>query len=478
VNDFGALFGDALRGRFHRVAEVGERVLDNPLIGWLLPLLLLLGGAWYFLGEGLRAPTRMVMTAGSETSRRHEIARDHVVPAAADLGLRLELRPTRGSEEALALVNAGADVQVALVQGGLPTDAYPNVRQVAALWIEPLHLVLKKEVYQEAIAGRSLRQALLGKRIDRGSPGSGTAVLSASVLARLGLGALDYRDDPRGTSDLLAASAKAEELPDAIFVVSLLPNQAVTRLVTDFGYRLHPMPFADAFRLEDTRVAAATVPSMTYGVDPPVPDGALTSIGTRLLLVAHEDAPPDSLYLLLDSMVKSKFAGLYVPPLTLASLQGDQELELHFATVSYLNDKLPVSRETVQSLQALWGTVLTVVPVALVLVRRQLTRRKQIGTEQRASRLRERLAELTQIERAAIGIEMLERVDVARVAELRERLVVLKAEALADYDPGNPAVEGLMASFLALTTQVQELLIALRARGRTGLSELVAVGEN
>jgi TRAP-type uncharacterized transport system substrate-binding protein len=476
VNDFGALFGDLLRGRFHRVSEIGERILDNPLIGWLLPLLLLLGGAWYFLGEELKTPPRLVMTAGSETSRRHEIARDHVLPAAADQGLRVDLRPTSGSEEALALVNGGQELHVALVQGGLPTDAYPNVRQVASLWVEPLHLVVKKEVYQEAIVGRSLRQALLGKRIDRGAPGSGTSVLSASVLARLGLGALDFRDDPRSTADLLAASAKVEELPDAIFVVSLLPNQAVTRLVTDFGYRLYPMPFADAFRLEDTRVIAASIPSMTYGVDPPVPDGALTSIGTHLLVVAHQEASPDALYLLLDALVKSKVAGLYQPPLSLASLQSDQELELHFATVSYVNDKLPVSRETVQSLQALWGTVLTVVPAALVLVRRQLTRKKQLGNEARSGRLRERLSQLTEIERAAIGMELLPHVEPARVAELRERLVTLKAEALADYEPGVPAIEGLMASFLTLSTQVQGVLIGLRDRGRATVA--LTVGEN
>jgi TRAP-type uncharacterized transport system substrate-binding protein len=480
VNDIGTLLGDMLRGRFHRVAELTERILDNTLIGWLLPLLLLLGAAWYFLGEGLRAPTRVVMTAGAETSRRHEIARDHLLPAAEEQGLRLVLRPIEGTEQALALVNEGKEVQVALVPGGLPADAYPKVRQVASLWTEPLHLLLKKEVYQQALLGRSLREALAGKRIDRGARGSGTFVLSAGVLARLGLGALDYRDDPRGTADLLAASARVEELPDAIFIVSLLPNQAVTRLVTDFGYRLYPLPFADAFRLEDTRVVAATVPSMTYGIDPPVPDGPLTSIGTHLLVVAHEDTSPDALYLLLDALVKGKVGSLYMPSLSLANLQGDQELELHFATTSYLNDKLPVSRETIQSFQALWGTLLTVVPAALVLVRRQLSRRKQIDVEQRAGRLRERLAELTQIERTAIGMELLPHVDPARVAELRERLVTLKAEALADYEAGNPAVEGLMASFLALTTQVQGLLIALRDRGRAGAarSELLTVAEN
>ena len=60
-------------------------------------------------------------------------------------GLSLRIVGTRGSLEALSRVDSG-ELDLALVQGGLDPKFHPNVRQVAALHVEPMHLLVKEEI--------------------------------------------------------------------------------------------------------------------------------------------------------------------------------------------------------------------------------------------------------------------------------------------------------------------------------------------
>jgi hypothetical protein len=60
----------------------------------------------------------------------------------------VETRYCSGSEEALDLVNSGK-VDCAFVQGGLGVGDRPNVRLVAMMQIEPLHLLVRKELAEK-----------------------------------------------------------------------------------------------------------------------------------------------------------------------------------------------------------------------------------------------------------------------------------------------------------------------------------------
>jgi hypothetical protein len=80
--------------------------------------------------------------------------------------------------------------------------------------------------------------------------------------------------------------------------------------VTKHGYRLIPLPFAEALALESLerppednqqpakkgeivleRIQTTLIPAFTYSIEPPVPDKPLATLGTRLLLVAHKHVP-------------------------------------------------------------------------------------------------------------------------------------------------------------------------------------------
>src|SRR5262249_36120274 len=87
----------------------------------------------------------LVLTAGNPRGLRHQRA-VRLAAESARHHVALDLRPSAGSDQALDLVNAHA-VDAALVQGGLDPDSRPDVRQVATLHIEPLLLMVKKELH-------------------------------------------------------------------------------------------------------------------------------------------------------------------------------------------------------------------------------------------------------------------------------------------------------------------------------------------
>src|SRR5262249_55256321 len=97
--------------------------------------------------------------------------------------VQLRMIATVGSEEALEKVNS-RELDLALVQGGLFAPELGNLRQVAALYTEPLHLLVRKEL---AAAVTQDLAALKGKRINLSQHGSGTYLLSKGVLEFAGI---------------------------------------------------------------------------------------------------------------------------------------------------------------------------------------------------------------------------------------------------------------------------------------------------
>src|SRR6516225_3380682 len=152
---------------------------------WVAPLVavaaLALACFFYFYSPAQKN-YRLSLTAGNALGTRHQLAQ-RLQKEVFQRGLVFALQPSRGSEQALDWVN-DRTVDVALVQGGLTTAGRPNVRQVATLHIEPLHLMVKKDL--AADAATSL-MALGGKTVDLGEVGSGTHSLAIATLEFVGL---------------------------------------------------------------------------------------------------------------------------------------------------------------------------------------------------------------------------------------------------------------------------------------------------
>src|SRR3954470_13610052 len=150
-----------------RRARLWKSARDGGLA--LLGLAALGLAAFFFWHEPKERPVRLRVTAGRSGGARQRLA-EVLRREAAHRGIDLDLTERPGSEAALRDVDAGR-LDVALVQGGLVLDALPNLRQVAALHVEPLHLLVKQVLHETV--GHNLA-ALRGKSVSLGEVGSGT----------------------------------------------------------------------------------------------------------------------------------------------------------------------------------------------------------------------------------------------------------------------------------------------------------------
>ena len=208
-------------------------------------------------------PIRVIrLTAGSSQSMRHQLALALGEEAKSE-GLQISIRVTDGSEESLDEVNSGT-IDVALVQGGLNFASRPNVRQVATLNVEPLHLLVKPEL-QVSVEESLL--ALRGKTINLSRSRSGTNLLARDVLEFAGLKqeGVDYHANTLGYQELEAMTS-LEQLPDAAFVISAPPAPIAQHLVSKWGYRLVPLPFAAVFQPVNVEPVFTSVPLLVAKV--------------------------------------------------------------------------------------------------------------------------------------------------------------------------------------------------------------------
>src|SRR5262245_11163423 len=162
-----------------------HRRLRRAIWQWVVPAVGLAAvgiGAHLFFHTPQPRRHHLTMTAGPTVSTRHHLA-ESLRAEAAPRGIDLELHGTVGSEESLDMVNSG-QLDCALVQGGLSPGDRPNVRQVAVMPIEPLHLLVKKHLADQ-VTGRLA--ALEGRSVDIGEGGTGTHTLAVAVLSFAGL---------------------------------------------------------------------------------------------------------------------------------------------------------------------------------------------------------------------------------------------------------------------------------------------------
>ncbi len=419
---------------------------------------------------------RLTVTAGSVQGTRHELAellRDELAAS----GLAFDVRESVGSEQALDWVNSGA-IDAALVQGGLRVENRPHVRQVIALQIEPLHLLVRKELFEEVAKNLT---ALEGHTVDLGEEGSGTHTLATDVLEFSGL-AIRGPDSPKGcipkslSTQQLMAAKQASDLPDAIFLVSPLPARVASHLVTHHGYRLVPLPFGEAFALKSLakdraaagadgrqhidkrRTFSTTIPAFTYSVDPPVPAANLPSLGNRLLLVANARVSPDAVARMVEGILASEFSKTVQPPLTAKQLEQAPEFPWHAGTQKVIERNQPiVSGEVMEHAQkaaAIAGAVIS----GVVVLWRWYTERSRI---RRSREFRGYLSQVSEIESEALAIERQPSESAAVLPKLHERLYQLKREALERFSEGELEGGEFMTTFLGQADHVSDLLTRL-----------------
>jgi len=462
--------------------------LRKVLWKWVAPVagLAALGLALFlFFHEPADKSYRLRGTAGSPLGTRHRLA----ISLEGDLARRhisLEPVPSQGSEESLDMVNRH-EVDVALVRGALNPAGRPNVRQVATLQVEPMHLLVKKELYHDASASLT---ALRGKTVDLEEVGSGTHALAVAILEFVGLRPRDQ--DPAGGYVPLSLDRKQlfEEqdparLPDAVFLVASLPSSTSAFLVSRHGYRLVSLPFAEAFALGSLarpegpeaspvvqgRVQAVTIPPFTYGVEPPVPEQPLPTLGTRLLLVAHKDVPASVAYRLIEAAYAADFGRIMHPPLDPKLMDLPPEFPWHAGALLYQRRNAPLlSGDAVNSLRQ-WVMIFGAAASGLFVLWQWNKERHRVS---RNKGFNAYIACVTRIEERVLEAMRGKPLDVAELVAMRDELCRLKTKALDECAREELAGKELLPGFLAQVHDVRDAVTRLILRHEAAEEPAVA----
>jgi TRAP-type uncharacterized transport system substrate-binding protein len=439
---------------------------------WLAPIVgvaaLALALFFYFYSPGEKH-FRLTMTAGSALDTRHKLATMLGQEMAAH-GLTLELQETAGSEEALDRVNKRS-LDLALIQGGLKVEGRTNVRQVATLHVEPVHLLVKKELLD--MVSEHL-DALKSRTVNLGPRGSGTHAISTAILAFAGLqedgpNRIGYLPNTRSRSQLVAPQVDRGALPDAVFLVSSMPSETARYLVHEHDYRLVPLPFGEAFsldalaeggntRIEKGCIASTTIPAFAYSVEPPVPPTATPTFGTRLLLVAHKDVDRQAIRRLVEGTFTTEFAKVMRPPLDPKLLDLPPEYPWHDGTRLYLERNTPIVSGVLVDAAQKGFAIFAAAASGLFVLWQWYKKRSELHRDEG---LKEYLAQVVSIEQETLRAEGSAPADPAALQVLLQKLCQLKTEALERFAASELTGEELLHGFLLHANDVRDRLARL-----------------
>jgi len=236
-----------------------NRTLWLPLVrrsAWLVLAmsLAILAFAFAILIPERQAPaSRITITAGFGRTTRTTVTRALAAELSAR-GIVADVIETGSAADELQRVDTG-EIDFALVSGAFRISGYAHVREVAPLYLEALHMLVKDE-YAKAVNRSFL--AMRGLTVNLGPPGSTTAALADAVLAFTDIptasapgkaGFIARHSDPEEI-DTLLKNGRRDDLPDVVFLLSTMPSSVVHKYVQSAHYSLVDLPFADAFRLD------------------------------------------------------------------------------------------------------------------------------------------------------------------------------------------------------------------------------------
>jgi TRAP transporter TAXI family solute receptor len=203
-------------------------------------------------------------------------------------------------EARFALVQS--DVAAAAVTGqGAFANSGPlrHLRAVAALFPEPVHVVVQRDAGIAELAG------LAGRRIAIGSRGSGTRHTALQVLRAHGIDpgefvAVDARD-PEEALSLLAAGRI-----DAVIEVVSVPWRKLDAVAAKSGLALLPLEAGAMVTLGQSTpgLVPLAIPARSYAWQ----DGAVPTLAATALLVASDDVPASSVRRTLDFLFQESAA--------------------------------------------------------------------------------------------------------------------------------------------------------------------------
>jgi TRAP transporter TAXI family solute receptor len=166
------------------------------------------------------------------------------------------------------------------------TGALDNLRGVSALYTNYMQIVAKKDSGINSIVD------LKDKKVAVGAPGSGTEIMANRVLEAAGLSYDDIDEDFLSFKE--GVEGIKNNIIDAVFIISGLPNAGVLELATTEEIVIVNVPIGIVEQLQGIYPAfvSANIPGGTYeGIDQDVETAAVKN-----LLITHADLSEAEVY--------------------------------------------------------------------------------------------------------------------------------------------------------------------------------------
>jgi TRAP transporter TAXI family solute receptor len=207
--------------------------------------------AYQFVGPA--PPDRITMATGPASGAYHAFARQYAERFRRE-GIELDLKPTAGSAENLALLkDSESGVPVAFLQGGIGSpEAEPDFRSLGSLYYEPLWVFVRGNASPKRLT------SLAGKRIAIGGRGSGTRAIAHRLLADNGITEITARFLDIGGPQ--AAQALKDGVIDAAMFVTSAKSETVLSLLSTPGIGVMSFERADAYIRLNRFLSRVTLP--------------------------------------------------------------------------------------------------------------------------------------------------------------------------------------------------------------------------
>lgn len=278
------------------------------LIFWLVLIAALAMAIWFVVRYVSPLPPRsLVMSTGATDGAYHRFGLRYQELLRAE-GIRLELRPSSGGVENLQRLNDGT-VSVAFVQGGtgvlaLDPDASPDstpLRSLATVAFEPVWIFTRTLDVSKGL------EALAGKRIAVGVPGSGNYQVAHQLLGIYGITVPDGQQSSTdgttfvGAGGLAATALLTKGEVDAVIIIAAPQAPAVQKLLSDTSVRLASLDHVEglARRYPYFQPVSLKRGSVDPRLDRPAQDIHL--LATTANLVVRDELHPALAYLLLEA---------------------------------------------------------------------------------------------------------------------------------------------------------------------------------
>src|SRR5215831_14642036 len=262
-----------------------------------VPVIVLLGAGVYVAAT--LPPRTIVMATGAVGGANHEFGMRYR-EILAKSGVNLQLRPTTGGLENLALLrDPRSAVSVGFVQGGTTTrKESPDLESLGTVFYEPLWLFYRSTIVGTLKEAQDA-QALRGRRVSIGPEGSGGRMLALEFAKRTKI--------DKVVGELLGFSPEdaAEKLIagdiDAAFIVTGWESSVVQRLISADGINVASIPRADAYVALYPFLTKVVLPAGVADLSTNRPPADVMLLAPKASLAVRADLHPAIQHLLLSA---------------------------------------------------------------------------------------------------------------------------------------------------------------------------------